>query len=151
VTRYTAADLYPEAFPTFTEGEIVRADITVQPFADGSFDKIIVSHVLEHIPDDLAAMREMKRTLAPGGLVISQHPFDPDLEITDEDPSVTTPEERLRRFKQADHVRVYGHDLLDRWRSVGFTLEVLGDEMPGNTIVTAMHPMTSASPARNIT
>jgi len=37
------------------------------PFADGSFDKVLFTEVLEHIPDDVAAMREVARVLAPGG------------------------------------------------------------------------------------
>jgi hypothetical protein len=39
---------------------------------------------------------------------------------TDEDSSVTDPDERLRRFGQPDHVRMYGDDLGDRLASAGF-------------------------------
>ena len=45
----------------------VAADATRLPFADGSFDRVIASEVLEHIPDDTAAMRELARVLRPGG------------------------------------------------------------------------------------
>ena len=37
------------------------------PFADGTFDRVIASEVLEHIPDDAAAMAELARVLRPGG------------------------------------------------------------------------------------
>lgn len=37
------------------------------PFADGAFDRVIASEVLEHIADDVAAMRELARVLRPGG------------------------------------------------------------------------------------
>jgi SAM-dependent methyltransferase len=37
------------------------------PFPDGTFDRVIASEVLEHIPDDTAAMRELSRVLRPGG------------------------------------------------------------------------------------
>ena len=37
------------------------------PFADGSFDRVIASEVLEHIPDDETAMAELARVLRPGG------------------------------------------------------------------------------------
>ena len=39
------------------------------PFADNSFDKIICSEVLEHIPDYEAVLDEMARILKPGGLL----------------------------------------------------------------------------------
>ena len=44
-------------------------DATAMPFADGSFDVVIASEVLEHIPADQAALREITRVLAPGGTV----------------------------------------------------------------------------------
>ena len=37
------------------------------PFPDASFDRVIASEVLEHIPDDEAAMAELARVLRPGG------------------------------------------------------------------------------------
>jgi len=45
----------------------VRADALSLPFAEGTFDRVIASEVLEHIPDDTAAMRELARVLRPGG------------------------------------------------------------------------------------
>ena len=46
---------------------VLRGDATRLPFADGSFDVVITSEVLEHIQDDVAAIAEMVRVLAPGG------------------------------------------------------------------------------------
>jgi SAM-dependent methyltransferase len=45
----------------------VRGDALRLPFADGSFDRVIASEVLEHIPDDEAAMAELARVLRAGG------------------------------------------------------------------------------------
>jgi SAM-dependent methyltransferase len=45
----------------------VQGDALALPFADGTFDRVIASEVLEHIPDDVAAMRELSRVLRPGG------------------------------------------------------------------------------------
>ena len=46
---------------------VLRGDATQLPFADGSFDVVITSEVLEHIQDDVAAIAEMVRVLKPGG------------------------------------------------------------------------------------
>jgi SAM-dependent methyltransferase len=98
----------------------VAADLTALPFEDASFDLAIVCHVLEHIPDDVAALSELRRVLAPGGRLIMQHPIDRARQATFEDWSVTSAEERERIFFQRDHVRIYGSDFADRVRAAGF-------------------------------
>jgi SAM-dependent methyltransferase len=45
----------------------VQGDALALPFADATFDRVVASEVLEHIPDDAAAMRELARVLRPGG------------------------------------------------------------------------------------
>lgn len=45
----------------------VQGDALHLPFADAAFDRVICSEVLEHIPDDVAAMAELARVLRPGG------------------------------------------------------------------------------------
>ena len=45
----------------------VQGDALHLPFAEGTFDRVIASEVLEHIPDDVAAMAELARVLRPGG------------------------------------------------------------------------------------
>jgi SAM-dependent methyltransferase len=47
----------------------VTADATRLPFPAGSFDGIIVAEILEHIPNDTAALKEIARVLRPGGTV----------------------------------------------------------------------------------
>ena len=49
--------------------DLVQADINSLPFADGQFDKILLSEVLEHLPDDVAGLKELWRVLKPGGTV----------------------------------------------------------------------------------
>jgi SAM-dependent methyltransferase len=48
---------------------VASARIEALPFGDGSFDKIVFTEVIEHIPDDRGAMAEIARVLAPGGVV----------------------------------------------------------------------------------
>jgi SAM-dependent methyltransferase len=98
-------------------------DVTNIGLADGSFDLVLCSHVLEHVPDDRRAMREILRVLAPGGTAVLLVPIDRELACSDEDPSVTDPAERKRRFGQHDHVRQYGMDYYDRVREAGFTVQ----------------------------
>jgi SAM-dependent methyltransferase len=100
----------------------VHTDITAMSFANETFDSIICSHVLEHVPADGKAMSEMFRVLRPGGVAIIQVPYD-DRSETSEDPGVTDPLERERRFGQFDHIRIYGRDLADRLRTAGFVVE----------------------------
>jgi SAM-dependent methyltransferase len=45
----------------------VQANALQLPFADASFDRIVASEVLEHIPDDVTAIAELARVLRPGG------------------------------------------------------------------------------------
>jgi SAM-dependent methyltransferase len=107
-------------------------DVTALPDPDGSFDVVICNHVLEHIPDDRAAMRQIRRVLRPGGFAVLQHPIRAHAE-TFEDWTVVTPQDRLHLFGQEDHVRVYGRDFVDRLREAGFTdveLMEVEDEIP---------------------
>jgi SAM-dependent methyltransferase len=72
----------------FAAGEIsdprgtgaVKGDALRLPFPDGAFDRVIAAEVLEHIPDDNDAMRELVRVLRPGGLMAVTVPrFGPEL------------------------------------------------------------------------
>jgi SAM-dependent methyltransferase len=122
---YVTADLHdPRA--------MVRMDVSDIAERDGAYDVIYCSHVLEHVLDDRRAMRELCRVLKPGGWSVLNVPIT--AERTVEDPSITDPAERERLFGQADHVRRYGSDYIDRLRAAGFEVrafrpeEVLGAE-----------------------
>lgn len=98
-------------------------DITSIPYDDESFDVIICNHVLEHIPDDMLALRELFRVLKPGGWAILQVPISKVLEKTFEDQTKIEEHERATSFGQFDHVRIYGQDYRSRLESVGFTVK----------------------------
>lgn len=50
-------------------GRLLRGDAGRLPFADASFDKIVCTNSFHHYPRHLAALREMRRVLKPGGLL----------------------------------------------------------------------------------
>lgn len=110
----------------------IRADITKVPFADASFGAILCNHVLEHVPDDKAAMGELLRVLRPGGWAVLQVPQRSRMPETQEDPEVTDPRERERRFGQRDHLRQYGADYAERLSAAGFDVhaERFGEGLP---------------------
>ena len=49
--------------------ETANGDARRLPFADGAFDRVIASEVMEHIDDDDTAMAELTRVLRPGGTI----------------------------------------------------------------------------------
>jgi SAM-dependent methyltransferase len=113
---YTTTDLYSPLAD-------VVADICDLPFQDNQYDLILCNHVLEHIPNDLKAMTELYRVLKKGGTLIAQVPLEEERSKTFEDDSITNTDERSRVFGQYDHVRVYGQDYYQRFKSVGFYAE----------------------------
>lgn len=101
-------------------------DLTEPSLADNTFDFILCNHVLEHIPDDRLAIKEMLRMLKPGGSAIITVPMVlKDIHFTYEDPSITDPKEREKHFRQWDHQRLYGLDLVERLKEQGFEAKAL--------------------------
>jgi SAM-dependent methyltransferase len=99
----------------------VKMDIHQIPFLENQFDAVLCNHVLEHVNDDIKAMKELHRVMKPGGFAILQIPFfHPIPEKTFEDFSISDPRERERVFGQDDHVRRYGLDYTKRIESAGF-------------------------------
>ncbi|MEN6301507.1 MAG: class I SAM-dependent methyltransferase [Armatimonadia bacterium] len=68
------ATLLPYARATGVYRDVLGADATRLPFADGTFASILSNCVMEHIPDDAAAVREMGRVLRPGGTAVMTVP-----------------------------------------------------------------------------
>lgn len=110
---YTTTDL-------FSPLADVKADLCMLPFESNTYDLILCNHVLEHIPNDEKAIKEIYRVLKPAGTAILQVPLDENRNTTFEDNSIVDPKERTRIFGQYDHVRIYGKDYYDRLKSSGF-------------------------------
>lgn len=96
----------------------VQGNALSLPFADESFDRIICSEVLEHIPEDLTAISELTRVLRRGGtMAITVPRFGPELinwALSDEYHSVP-----------GGHIRIYRRSVLER-RLVQCGLRVTG-------------------------
>lgn len=113
--EYVPADLVPDK----GHERVDATDIHLAP----TFDGVITSHVLEHIPDDCKAIAEMHRILQPGGWAVVVVPVLDTLEDTFEDESIRSRWARHRYYGQHDHVRLYGRDFIDRLRRAGFTVD----------------------------
>ena len=73
------------------------SDAVRLPYADGSFDAVIASGVLEHVPMDYESLKELYRVLRPGGrLIVTYLPNAASVE-----------EWRLRRVGNKFHRRLY--------------------------------------------
>ncbi|HEX4217874.1 MAG TPA: methyltransferase domain-containing protein [Acidimicrobiales bacterium] len=109
---YEAGELHPEA----ARVGAVRGDALRIPFADGAFDRVIASEVLEHIPDDHIAMAELARVLRPGGsMAVTVPRCGPEFvnwALSDEYHNVP-----------GGHVRIYRHrELVARLERTGLTV-----------------------------
>lgn len=112
--RYIKCDLYPR------EPDVTRVDMLNIPFRECSFDLLIANHVLEHVTDDWQALAEIYRVLKPEGFAVLQTPYSSKLHRTWSDPGIDEEISRLHAYGQEDHVRLYGRDIFERFRSVGF-------------------------------
>jgi SAM-dependent methyltransferase len=101
----------------------IRAELAHLPFRDAQFDVVICSHVLEHIEHDIECMVELRRVLAGDGRALVMVPVDRKRLVTYEDPTIVTPEARLREYGHREHVRYYAPDVVDRLRTAGFDVE----------------------------
>ncbi|MCX2979904.1 class I SAM-dependent methyltransferase [Halieaceae bacterium IMCC14734] len=89
------------------------ANALALPFADNTFDKVICSEVLEHIPDYTAALLEIERVLKPGGLFCASVPR-------------RWPEQICWSFSTAYHEVPGGHLRIFRSRELRAQIEALG-------------------------
>ena len=78
--------------------------------------------MLEHVNDAHQCMTELYRVMKPGGWGIFQVPQDINRELTYEDWSITSPEDREKHFWQYDHVRLFGLDYPEWLSRAGFTV-----------------------------
>lgn len=119
--RRRTADLFMTTVDDVVD--IQRMDV----YTDGRFDGFVCSHVLEHVPDDRAAMAELFRVLRPGGWGIAMVPICLTIDEVHDDPSITGESERWRHYAQGDHVRLYSKQgWIARLEAAGFVVHQYG-------------------------
>ncbi len=75
LARTVVADLSAEAMKNVSAATKVVTSVTAMSFDAASFDCVICSEVLEHVPDDQKAVEELRRVLKPGGVLIVTVPY----------------------------------------------------------------------------
>jgi ubiquinone/menaquinone biosynthesis C-methylase UbiE len=112
--------------------ELVGLSAEKIPLADASFDTIVITFTLCTIPDPLAALKEMKRVLAPGGkLLYCEHGAAPDENVLHWQKRVTP---YWKKFAGGCHL---DRDIPKLLRDAGFSLQSLETRyLPGPKMLT---------------
>lgn len=100
-----------------------QMDITDIDCSDNSFDYIICSHVLGHIPDEKKALDELFRVLKESGSLFFLSLMNFEIEATYEDPLLQSPSEKLKAYGELDLQRLYGTDFGNRISRLGINVE----------------------------
>ncbi len=95
---------------------LIGADAMHLPCGSNKFDTLIAMDMLEHLPDDAAALREFYRVLKPGGKVIATVPANPRLWSEHDD--------ALMHFRRYQKQEVH-----DRFTEAGFAIDNLSYSM----------------------
>jgi SAM-dependent methyltransferase len=126
----TVSELFDDVAPGAFRDGVQCQDVQQLTYGDGAFDVATSTEVLEHVPDDRRAFRELHRVLGPGGLLIFTVPLMDAPDTIErarlEDGRVVhlrEPEyhgDRLRGRRAVLAFRTYGLDILDRLGDAGF-------------------------------
>jgi SAM-dependent methyltransferase len=131
--HFASSDYQPGAAPGVVIVGVRSEDLTKLTYADGCFDLVVTSETLEHVPYLQAALREIRRVLAPGGRHIFTVPLLPQTGKTFPRTIVRpdgTVEDRASRIAHPGGdwgypvFTEFGADLPDLLRRAGFRVEV---------------------------
>lgn len=119
---YVRGDLQPR------RADHLKLDVEALPFEAESFDLVVCNHVLEHVASPLRALGEFHRCLSPGGVLVAQTPYSPQLRNTLELNRPVSPAFAKLFYGQEDHVRLFGADIAGYFHAAGFSGEPLPHE-----------------------
>jgi len=119
------ADLNP-GFYQNVDNKIQQQDVTKLQFDDEHFDMVIANHILEHIPNDDKAIKEIYRVLKKNGIAILQVPYSETIPTTLESPKIQDPSQQSALYGQKDHVRIYQlEQYIEKLKQHLFTVKVM--------------------------
>ena len=137
--RLTLVDFSPAMCARLREvpgARIGRCDAAALPFEDESFDGVIANHMLYHVDDPAAAVREFARVLRPGGrLAVALNGRDHFAEVRELGPAIGQPGLTLTGTRE--NVTVESAPALI---AAHFT-EVAVEDFPGDLVVPAAEPV----------
>jgi hypothetical protein len=106
-----------------------RIDIT--NIKNGSFYNIVVSeHVMEHLKDDLAGFKEVFKILEKDGIYFVSFPININNKYTDEKKRNIFG--RVKYYGQHDHLRIYGQDIIEKVKNIGFNVTLVSKKEFGS-------------------
>lgn len=116
--RHVRGDLHPN------RADHQRIDVQALPFGADEFDLVVCNHVLEHVDDPGRTLAEFHRCLRPGGVLIAQTPYAPQLKRTFELKTPQAPDYAKLLYGQEDHVRLFGDDIAAYFHGAGLAGEL---------------------------
>lgn len=139
--RLTFSEYFDDVPPGGAKDGIACQDVQHLTYADEAFDACTSTEVFEHVPDDRAGFREIRRVVRPGGLFVFTVPLDlaaPTVErarFVDGRVEHLLPAEyhgdRIRGQGRVLVYRDYGHDIVERLLAAGFASAAIRDDAVG--------------------
>ena len=128
----TGSEYFEDVAPGDHRDGVQCQDAQALTHGDGSFDLCTSTEVLEHVPDDARAFRELLRVLRPGGLLVFTVPLRPEHATLER--AVLTPQGELLHLTEPEYhgdplkergrilaFRTYGGDVVERLLAAGFS------------------------------
>jgi SAM-dependent methyltransferase len=137
--RLTCSEFFDDIEPGARRGGKQCQDVQRLTYPDESFDLCTSTEVLEHVPDDAAAFRELRRVLKPGGALVFIVPLSAGatLERARLTPTgiehITEPEYHGDPIGGSGRIlafRTYGADIVDRLRVAGLESRIVTPDAP---------------------